>query len=332
MRIRLEWFIVPCVATMFGGSALSVKAQDPPKVRVNVVHTQVQGDIDAKSIRDKVAKELEASGISQEAKARILKDVEEALSKVKEAGKKAKKAIVKGVEIGSSETKADDTKAEDAKADVGEATIVIQKKSHSPNTTHAFTTQIYRDPKNDGYRIGIQYSQVDSEQGDADKDATKERPGLEVKAVMDDSPAKKAGIEEGDVLISVNGSKITKISDLTSAVQEAGKKDKELTIELQRNEKVVNVTVKPTKMKSSDIELENIQLSLPTGGFVFDNPESVKTFQEQMKKWGSGNMPSGGAQVWNFQGDPGNLKKDLEELKFELAELKKMIKELVDKR
>ena len=331
MRRRLEWFIVPCVATMFGGNALSLKAQDPPKVRVNVVHTQVQGDIDTKSIRDKVAKELEASGIPEEAKVRILKDVEEALSKVKEAGKKAKKAIVKGVEIESSETKADDTKAEDAKADVREATIVIQNKSHSP-TTHAFTTQIYRDPKNDGYRIGIQCSQVDSEQGDADKDATKEHPGLEVKAVMDDSPAKKAGIEEGDILVSVNGSKITKIADLTSAVQEAGKKEKELTIELKRNEKVVNVTVKPTKMKSSDIELENIQLSLPTGGFVFDNPESVKTFQEQMKKWGSGNMPSGGAQVWNFQGDPGNLKKDLEELKFELAELKKMIKELVDKR
>ncbi len=327
MKRRLEWFIVPCVATMFGGSALSLKAQDPPKVRVNVVHTQVQGDIDAKSIRDKVAKELEGAGMPEEAKARILKEVEEALSKVKDAGKKAKKAIVKGVEIESSETK-----AEDAKADVREATIVIQNKSHSPNTPHAFTTQIFRDPKNDGYRIGIQCSQTETEQSDTDKDATKDKPGLEVKAVMDDSPAKKAGIEEGDVLVSVNGSKITKIADLTSAVQEAGKKEKELTIELKRNEKVVRVTVKPTKMKSSDIELENIQLSLPTGGFVFDNQDAVKSFQEQMKKWTPENMPKGGAQVWNFQSDSGSLMKDIEELKSELAELKKMIKELVDKK
>jgi len=331
MRIRLEWFIVPCVATMFGGSALSLRAQDPPKVRVNVVHTQVQGDkdakIDAKSIRDKVAKELEASGIPEEAKARILKDVEAALSIVKETGKKAKKAIVKGVEIESS-----DTKAEDAKADVGEATIVIQNKSHSPNATHAFTTQFFRDPKNDGYRIGIQCIQVDSDQGDADKDTTKDKPGLEVKAVMDDSPAKKAGIEEGDVLVSVNLSKITKIADLTSAVQDAGKKERELNIELKRNEKIVNVKVKPTKMKSSDIELENIELALPTGGFVFDNQEGFKTFQDQMKKWSPGNMPKGDAQVWNFQGDSGNLKKDIEELKSELAEMKKMIQELVDKK
>ena len=105
-----------------------------------------------------------------------------------------------------------------------------------------------------------------------------------------------------------------------------------MQVERKRNEKVVNVTVKPTKMKSSDIELENIQLSLPTGGFVFDNPESVKTFQEQMKKWSPGNRPNGGAQVWSFQGDSGKLKKDIEELKSELAELKTMIKELVGKK
>ena len=192
-------------------------------------------------------------------------------------------------------------------------------------------TQVFHDPKNDGYRIGIQCSQVDDEHSEADKAASKDNPGLEVKAVVDDSPAKKAGIEEGDILVSVGGTKITKIADLTSAVQEAGKKEKELNIELKRNGKVINVTVKPTKMKTSDIELENIQLTLPTGGFVFDNSESVKTFQEQMKKWSPKNMP-GGDQVWNFQGDSGNLKKDIEELKSELTELKKMIKELVDKK
>ncbi len=327
MRRRLEWFIVPCVATMFGGNALSLKAQDPQKVRVNVVHTHVDGDVDAKSIRDKVGKELAAAGIPEETKARILKDVEEALSKAKEVGKKAKKAIVKGIEIETSEAKSADNKSE-----VGEETIVIQKKSNSPNSSHAFTTQIFRDPKNDGYRIGIQCTQPDSDHAEEDKEAAKDNPGLEVRAVIDDSPAKKAGIEEGDILLSVNGSKITKISDLTSAVQEAGKNEKEITIELKRHEKVVSVTVKPTKMKSADIELENIQLSLPTGGFVFDNQEAVKSFQEQMKKWSPGNMPNGGAQVWSFQGDTGNLKNDIDELKSELAQLKKMIKELIDKK
>ena len=194
---------------------------------------------------------------------------------------------------------------------------------------NAFTTHIFRDLKNDGYRIGIQCSQGDNEESEENKDAPKDSPGLEVKAVMDDSPAKKAGIEEGDLLVSVGGTKIKKISDLTNAVQEAGSKDKELTIELKRNGKTVSVTVKPTKMKTSDVELENIQLSLSPGGFVFDNQESVKSFQEQMKKWAPKNL-TGNAQVWSFQGD--NLKKDIDELKSELAELKKMIKELIDKK
>ena len=310
---------------MFGGSALTLKAQDPHVIRLNL-NTQVQGDVDVKSVREKVAKELANSGVPEETKERILKEVEEALNKAKDAGKKAKKAIVKGVEIETS-----DAKSDGAKSEASETRVVIQSNSNSPNASHVFTTQVYRDPKSDGFRIGIQCSQVDVERSEVDKDASKENPDLEVKAVMEDSPAKKAGIQEGDILVSVGGTKITKISDLTSAVQDAGKKEKELTIELKRNGKVVSVTLKPTKMKTSDVELENIQLSLPTGAFVFDNPDSVKSFQEQMKKRGSNNMP-GGTQVWTVPGDSGNLKKDIDELKTEMGELKKMIKELIDKK
>ena len=43
-------------------------------------------------------------------------------------------------------------------------------------------------------------------------------------------------------------------------------------------------------------------------------------------------MPNGSAQVWSFQGESGNLKKDIDELKSELADLKKMIKKLVGKK
>ena len=312
MKIRLEWFIVPCVATMFGGSALTLNAQDPPKLR-RVVVNQVHGDVDAKSIRDKVAKELENSGISEETKARILKNVEDALSKAKDAGKKAKKSIE--VEV---------TATADAK-EVKETRIEIRNQAGSPVTENVFTTHFFVDPKNDGYRIGIQCVQTD----DGDEKA-EGKPGLEVKAVMDDSPAKKAGIEQGDILITVNGSKISKIADLTNTVQEAGKNEKEVTIELKRGEKVVNVTVKPTKLKASDVELENIQLTLPTGGFVVGG-EAMKHFQEQMKKYSPAEMPNN-AHVFSLQNNSVDLKKVIDELKSELADLKKMIKELVDKK
>ena len=131
-------------------------------------------------------------------------------------------------------------------------------------------------------------------------------------------------------MVSVNGSKINKIADLTDAVQEAGKNEKDVTIEVKRDEKVVNVTVKPTKMKSSDIELENIQL-FPAGGYVFDG-HVMKSLQEQMKNLNPKNLPSGVAQDWNLQSNSVDLKKDMDELKSEIAELKKLIKELVDKK
>ena len=50
------------------------------------------------------------------------------------------------------------------------------------------------------------------------------------------------------------------------------------------------------------------------------------------EKWSPANMPNGSAQVWSFQGESGNLKKDIDELKSELADLKKMIKKLVGKK
>ena len=314
MKIRLEWFIVPCVATIFGSSALTLNAQDPPKLR-RVVVNQVHGDVDAKSILDTVANGLENAGISEETKASILKNVEDALSKAKDAGKKAKKAIE--VELKATATDGD------AK-EVKETRIEIRNQKGSPATESVYTTHFFRDPKNDGYRIGIQCIQVDD--GD---DKSEVKPGLEVKAVVDDSPAKKAGIAQGDILVSVNGTKISKIVDLTNALQEAGKNEKEVTIEFKRDEKVISVTVKPTKMKASDVELENIHLTLPTGGYVFDGG-TRSLFRDRLGFAGSGDP--NGAQVLNLHSNAFDFKKDIDELKSELADLKKMIKELIERK
>ena len=298
MKRTLEWFIVPCVATIFGSGALTANAHDPSKLR-RVVVGQVQNEVDAKGLSERIAKELEKSGIAAEDVVRILKDVEDSLKKARGIASKAKKSVE----------------------------VELKWKPSSPVAQKLFTTHFFRDPKSDGFRIGIQCSQVGTEEGDDEKES---KPGLEVKAVFDDSPAKKAGIEAGDILVSVNGAKIQKIVDLTDAVQEAGKNEKEVTIEVKRDEKVVSVTVKPTKMKSSDIELENIDL-FPTEGYVFDG-DTLKSFQEQIKKLNPKNLPNGVSGVWNFQSHSVDLKKDMDELKSEIAELKKLIKELVDKK
>ncbi len=314
MKTRLEWFVVPCVATMFAGNAITLHAQDAPKAKrhLNVVVAKANDDFDAKSIRDKVAKELENSGVAEAVKARILKDVEAALSEVtKKAIKDAKTAA-----------KQADSAVEKAKESVENLDTVIEKAI--PKFSNQFTTQFFRDPKGESYRIGIQCIQMSDEE---DENASEEKAGLEVTAVFDDSPAKKAGISAGDVLLTVDASQITKIADLTNALQEAGKKEADVTLELKRDDKTMKLKVKPTKMKSADLELENIRMSLPTGGYVVDD-QVMKSIQDQMKKFNPALPSQGGAQVYSFTQGSSDLKKDLDELKSELAEMKKMIREM----
>ena len=51
-----------------------------------------------------------------------------------------------------------------------------------------------------------------------------------------------------------------------------------------------------------------------------------------MKHWNPKNLQGGVAQVLNLHSNSVDLKKDMNELKTEIAELKKLIKELVDKK
>ena len=317
MKMRLNWFVAPCVASMIGGTSLSLYAQDAPKVTrtLNVVVQHDQDGVDADGIRSKIAKELEKSGMSEETKTRILKEVEDALKNAKSGLTKAKKIVEKE----SKQTKA---AAKDATEEQ------LTRRIQSPGNSGSFTTQFFVSPKGDSYRIGIQCSAVETEDG---HEVTEGKQGLEVQAVVEDSPAAKAGIVEGDFLMTVNGAKISKIMDLTKKVQEAGMEGKEITIELSRDEKVVSVAVKPTKMKSSDVELENIRLAIPSGGFVVDG-DAMKGFQEQMKKY----LPAGDVgsteQAFVFRNDSADLKKEMAELKSEMADLKKLLKEMIDKK
>lgn len=345
MKKRLEWFIVPCVATMFAGNPVSLHAQEQAKAKrnLNVVIAQSHDD-EAKGLRDKVAKELENSGISEDIKSRILKDIEEALGKgQKKLSLKSKKStdkVTEEEELDAAEAKLRRLRLAEAN-EAGEAkemALRMLERVERLNPGKGFTTHLFVDPKNDTYRIGVQciQSEVDEKGDDKDDDndndggeKSEAKEGLEVKAVFEDSPAMKAGLEEGDILLKVDGTKINKISDLTNALQEAGKEEKEVTIEAKRDEKVISVTVKPTKMKSSDIGLENIRLALPTEGFVF-NEEAMKNVQEQAQKIASG--AAGSAHVLSLKSDSEALKKDLAELKSEMAELKKMIKELTGKK
>src|SRR5579863_1105695 len=70
---------------------------------------------------------------------------------------------------------------------------------------------------NSGY-LGIGTQDVDAERAKALK--LPEVRGAEIKNVIDDSPAAKAGFKEGDVVLEYNGQKVEGIEQLTRMVGE----------------------------------------------------------------------------------------------------------------
>jgi hypothetical protein len=166
------------------------------------------------------------------------------------------------------------------------------------------------------YRIGIAINRTVSEEGE-----TEDLEGLVVEDVMDDSPALKAGIKKGDVVISVNGKEIEKFESLQEAVQEAGKSEKAITLQVERDGKDIKVEVKPTKTESPDLGSMNVKLA-PQSGFIFAPGQPMP----QGMGWASG-----GGAMFVPGGEHESLKKEVQDLKSEVSELKSLIKKLLDK-
>jgi S1-C subfamily serine protease len=66
--------------------------------------------------------------------------------------------------------------------------------------------------------------------------------GIEVQQVIKDTPAMKAGLAKGDVLLSVNGKKSLKMEDLVKQLREIGAGEK-ATVEFQRGGETKKIAV-----------------------------------------------------------------------------------------
>lgn len=109
----------------------------------------------------------------------------------------------------------------------------------------------------------------------------KEGGGLLVSKIIKDSPAEKAGLKVGDVLIKADGKKLEEINTLTELIQDKEKGDK-ILIEFLRDK----------KLKSVNVEIEEEEGK----GMSFVSPEwdtyakSLENYRgqlsEQIEKWG----------------------------------------------
>ncbi len=336
MKTRLNWFKASAsLALALGANSVMAQSRDDaPKTTKKTEVIVVRGSKHAEDIAEilaKVSKELDKANVSDEIKAKILKQADAA---IKDA---TKGAIRTRAIVGAA-------KSEDGKApqevqvtvihgddDNAQAAPKVVPGVRLPGAQYSFKLMNPLGKNGDNYRIGIAFRQANDETEGVDSKDAKSQLGLRIETVLEDSPAEKAGIKQGDLILTANAKEIKGVADLMELVQEAGKNEKAVTLELKRDDKTIKIDLKPIKMKSADVEMENIELSLPAGGFVL-NEEAMKKFHEQAEKWKPENMAKGFAFAMPTPGDSSEWKKEIDEIKSEISEIKKMLQGLIDKK
>jgi hypothetical protein len=108
-----------------------------------------------------------------------------------------------------------------------------------------------------------------------------EQDKVVVKAVMDDTPAKEAGIQVGDVLLRANGRKLGSVSALTKEVQEAGENESALSLSLVRDGKKKTIKVVPKAREAVGFSVQDWSSAfhtLPGAGKA-----DIEALEEQIK-------------------------------------------------
>ncbi len=124
--------------------------------------------------------------------------------------------------------------------------------------------------------------------------------GVLIKKVSEDSPADKSDIKIGDVILELDGEKVTDFSTLKDLVRV--KPNKKVKLKLYRSQKTI---MKKVKLDERTTTVFDFRMELPD---IEDMKEMFGKSTEKLKE------------------ELDQLKKELEELKKELEELKKKIK------
>lgn len=93
-----------------------------------------------------------------------------------------------------------------------------------------------------GYRLGLNLSTLDP----AIKKNLKVDGGLLVEEVVENSPAEKAGIKEGDILLRLDGKNVEDVGDIRDTLNDMDKAQP-MEVELLRNGEHLKLTVTPEK-------------------------------------------------------------------------------------
>lgn len=316
--------------------AQSAFADDETQTKKSVIVVRADDHGDAKAIKEKIVEQLKKSGVSDEIQQKIVKELEQAMTKATSEKKD-------GNEDGKTQVTATVTAIEkqDGKGDKHQESHVfvvngqeikngaIQLSSQIPQQ---FRAKVFRNGQQNepAYRIGIALEAKEGKSVDTESKEEKSQVTMTIESVIDDSPAAKAGVKEGDLVVKVNSKELGDVTTLQEIVQSAGKEDKAVTLTLNREGKEMTVDIKPAKTDASDIAIQGFEF-FPQNGFVVnaDNLDEMKAKVLQLGHANASLLPMlNSASVNSAHVE---LKQELVELKKEIAELKAMIKELSKK-
>jgi len=108
--------------------------------------------------------------------------------------------------------------------------------------------------------------------------------GLLINNVVENSPAAKAGLKAGDVIIEADGKAVGNMSDLSRAIND--KKEGDVTLTIIRNKSRQTVRVTPEKSNNTEIFRtfgnENGTVTLPRRQFRIARPSRTNGFRVQV--------------------------------------------------
>lgn len=143
----------------------------------------------------------------------------------------------------------------------------------------------------------------------------KDGNGILVTEVVEDSPAKKAGLKAGDVIIKVDGDKVADIPTIQKAVRQKEEGEK-VEITLLRNKKQKKLSI---EVAEAPADLNMPSMPHPS---VSDNFHS---FMPKMKEMLYGDWDDKGFSVETHKNAMNKMQGEIDNLKKELKEIKKKI-------
>ena len=164
-----------------------------------------------------------------------------------------------------------------------------------------------------GY-LGIQIQDLSAQLGDHFK--VKDGKGVLVSEVVDDSPAKKAGLKAGDIITKVNDKEIANAADLTSTIR-SYEPDTKVTVNILRDGKKKNIDATLGKADNSFL-------------YKFGDLGEIGEKHKMMLK-----IHPESSDEFEFHGfpfDKEEFKAEMDELREELKKMKEELKQLQDKK